>query len=110
MWNVGEPVDCVDLVNHPLIRNARREGPEETEFEMMARIERQLGIAVDEEAFPIRILLLHHLDFLDAPPAARLVDVPGHLGHHYVAELAGIEIFLGANIFRRRAALRADLD
>src|SRR5439155_11418280 len=100
----GEPVYRIDLVHHPLVRDARRVRPEEAILEVLARIPR-LGGQVDEEPLPVRVLLLERGDELRAPPAARLVDVPRHLGHDDVAELPRPEVLAGHLVVGRAAAL-----
>src|SRR6185437_12827574 len=47
---------------------------------------------------------------LGATPAAGLVDVPCHLHHDDVAELAGLDVLGGLDVRRRRPALRAHGD
>ena len=107
-----EPCDGVDLVAHPLPGHARRERPEETELEILARIERiGFGIAVEKPEVPVDVLLFEALDELFAlAPAAGLVDVPSEMHVGNVAELAGIDEFLRGHVLLAAAALGADLE
>ena len=105
----GEPVDGVDLVDEPLVGNAGGVGPEEAELEVLARVEGLVG-TVEQIALPVGVLFLEQRDDVGAAPAAGLVDVPCHLDHDDVAELAGLDVFGGLLIAGRGAALRADLD
>ena len=104
-----EPVHRVDLVYQPLVRDARRVRPEEAELEVLARVE-GLFRAVQQIPVPVGVLLAQLADEPGAPPAPRLVDVPGHLHGDDVAELAGLQVLVGLLVVLRAAPLRADLD
>lgn len=108
----GEPRDRIDLVAHPLTRNAGRERPEETELEILARIELVgLRIAVEEPHIPVDILLLERGDkLLGTAPAAALVDVPAEIDIRDVAELAAADVVVGGVVGRTGTALGADLE
>ena len=107
-----EPSDRIDLVAHPLTRNAGRERPEETELEVLARIELiGLGIAVEKPHIPIDILLLERSDeLLGTAPATVLVDVPAEVDVRDVAELAAADVVVGSMVSRTGTALGADLE
>ena len=108
----GEPRNGVDLVAHPLTRDAGRERPEEAELEVLARIELVfVRITVEKPHVPVDVLLLERGDELfAAAPAARLVHVPAEIDERDVAELAAVDVLLGGVVGGARAALRADLD
>src|SRR4030095_8549725 len=77
--------------------------------EIFPGIER-LGGPVDQVSLPISVLFAQSGDHLWTPPAAGLIDVPGHLGHHDVADLTRLEKFVRAHVARRGPSLRADLN
>jgi hypothetical protein len=101
-------VDGVDLVDQPLVGNAGGVGPEEAELKVLAGIEGLVG-AVEQIALPVGVLLLEEGHNVGTTPAPGLVDVPAHLDHDDVAELAGLDVFGGLLIAGRGAALGADL-
>ena len=108
----GEPSDRVNLVAHPLARNAGRERPEETELEVLARIELiGLGIAVEKPHVPVDIFLLERSDeLLGTAPATILVDVPAEVDVGDVAELAAADVVVGGVVGGTGTALGADLE
>src|ERR1035437_1292805 len=109
MRQSGEPVNGVDLVGEPLIGNARGVRPEQAELKVLARIEWLVG-AVEQEALPVGVLFFQKRHNIGATPAAGLIDVPCHLDHDDVAELAGLDVLGGFHIGGRGAALGSDLD
>ena len=108
MRQTCKPVNRVDLVDQPLIGNARGVRPEQPELKILARIERNHG-AIQQVALPVRVFFLQQRHYVGTAPAARLVHVPRHLHHHDVAELAGLDVLGGLHVRRRRTPLRADL-
>ena len=96
----GEPMHRVDLVDHPLIGNAGRVGPEQPKLDVLPRIERFEG-PVDEKALPVNILLAQLRNQIGPPPTTRLVYVPSHLGHHDVAKLTRFDELISAHVTRR---------
>ena len=68
----------IDLVAHPLTGYTRGVGPEKPELQVFAGIKRFEG-AIDQEAFPIRVLFFHQRDEIRTAPAARVIDIPGKL-------------------------------
>src|ERR1700731_4530344 len=85
-----KPVDRIDLMDHPLIRNSRRERPEQPEFQILTRIEGLEG-SVDQKFLPVRIGLAQLRNQLRTPPASGLVDIPGHFDRNDVAELSRLD-------------------
>src|SRR5690606_13070483 len=102
-----KPVHRVDLVTHPLPRQSRRIGPEESELKMLACIE-GFKRSVHQESLPVRIFLLHFIDELDPAPPSGLVDIPGQFHHGDVAELSGTNKVGGRMVVAGASALRSD--
>src|SRR5215510_8879917 len=102
----------VDLVRHPLAGNARRVRPEQTKLEVLARIPLSLSAllaTVEQETIPIRVLFANFLNQLRASPASGLIDVPGHLNHHDLAKLGGLNKLVRANVVTPTTSLTTDL-
>jgi hypothetical protein len=95
-------------VDEPLVGNAGGVRPEEAELKVLARIEGLVG-AVEQKALPVGVLLFEEGHDIGATPAAGLVNVPCHLDHDDVAELAGLDVLGGLLIAGRGAALGSDL-
>ncbi len=109
MRQAGEPVDGVDLVDQPLVGDAGGVRPEQAELKVLARVElvRDDAHAV---ALPVGVFLLEQRNDVRAAPAAGLVDVPTHLDHDDVAELAGLDEVARGLVAGGGAPLGADGD
>ena len=75
---------------------------------MLSGIERDAR-TIDQESLPVGILLAQLRDQLWTSPAAGLIHVPGHLRHHDLAELAGLDEVVRAPVFLGASTLCADL-
>src|SRR5678816_1847835 len=97
MIKASKPVHCVNLMDQPLIWNSRRIRPEKTELEILACIKR-LERTVDEISFPVCVSFLEQWNDIRTAPPSGLIDVPRHLSHHNVTELARLEELIGTHI------------
>src|SRR5262249_44250779 len=64
----GDEMQRVNLMDHPLVWNARRIWPIQPEFDVLSRIESLLR-AINHEAFPVRVFRTQGGDELRAAPA-----------------------------------------
>src|SRR5262249_53643166 len=94
-----EPVHGVDLMNHPLIRNSGRVRPEQSELEVLSRVE-WLVWPVDQEPLPVCVLFFQLRHQLRTPPTPGLIYIPGHIGHNDVAELARLYEIVSPHVTR----------
>ena len=93
----------------PLVGDAGGVGPEEAELKILARVELVLDDS-EAVAVPVGVFLLERGHDGWTAPAAGLVDVPAHLDHDDVAELAGLDVLASLDVGGRGAALGADGD
>ena len=104
---VHEEVDEIDAVTHPLVGDAAREFPVETELEVQLRIERAVRLR-HEPRFPVRILFAEFLHLRAAAPP-RAVVVPHDLVLAHVAEGGTAQDLAGGQLIGFAAVLRAHL-
>ncbi len=104
----AEPVNGIDLVHQPLIRDSGGVRPEQAELKVLACIER-LVWKIHQIALPVRVFFLQQRYDIWPSPAPRLIDVPGHLNHHDVAELTRLNVLVRLLIARRAASLGPNL-
>src|SRR4030095_3819984 len=98
----GDEMQRINLMDHPLVGNARRIWPIQAEFDVLVRIESLLR-AINHEAIPVRVLRTQGGDELGAAPAHRLIRVCAHLDHRDFAEFARLQKLFRANRFLRAA-------